>query len=302
MAFFPLAELLGDGAFPGLSAFLVSETGAVSIMLMYPLPDEEARSGFFSAALLFSLMAICHFVGTGAEVATVLALLFTVLHLAGRFRTRCSRGRSMLRQQIVWYSIESQARMILALSLCVLASAGLLVRSPWLMLPDCVLLAFLYCLLLAAARRGYMVLFGKERQRSLRQAVQGVRDVRSAVSHDESAMMRDLYAKVVGLMESARPFLDEEYSLQDLSMAVYTNKTYLSKTINVMSGKNFRQFINAYRIMYSIEMLKKNPRLRVDELASMSGFHSTVTYTMAFKANMNETPGEYSQRLRSHLV
>lgn len=103
-------------------------------------------------------------------------------------------------------------------------------------------------------------------------------------------------------MESGRPFLDEDYSLQDLSASVYTNKTYLSKTINIMSGKNFRQFINGYRILYSVDLMKKNPRLRVDELAAMSGFHSTVTYTMAFKANMNETPGEFCQRLRSNLV
>ena len=69
-----------------------------------------------------------------------------------------------------------------------------------------------------------------------------------------------------------------------------------------MSGKNFRQFINSYRIRYSVELMKKNPRLRMDEVATMSGFHSTVTFTMAFKANMGETPGEYAQRLKSNLV
>ena len=47
---------------------------------------------------------------------------------------------------------------------------------------------------------------------------------------------------------------------------------------------------------------KKNPRMRVEELTEMSGFHSTVTYTMAFKANMHVTPGEYLQKLRSNLV
>lgn len=303
MASFPLAWFFMSGNSPGLPVLFMSEVGGISIMLRYPQPDEDARSAFFSSLLLFAVMAVCHFVGAGVGVDVVSALLLDSLHFAALFRVRYSRTRTLLRQQIVRYALESQERMVYALFLGVFASAGLLFSSQvWVMLAVCVLLAVLYVLLLCVSRSGRIILLGREKERSVRQAVLGVRETRSIIPHDESAMMRDLFAKVVSIMESARPFLDEEYSLQDLSMAVYTNKTYLSKTINVMSGKNFRQFINGYRIMYSIEILKKNPRLRVDELASMSGFHSTVTYTMAFKANMNETPGEYSQRLRSHLV
>ena len=104
------------------------------------------------------------------------------------------------------------------------------------------------------------------------------------------------------MMESSQPFLNEDYSLQELAMNLYTNKTTLSRAINLVSGMNFRQFINGYRVRYSVELMKKNPRMRVEELTEMSGFHSTVTYTMAFKANMHVTPGEYLQKLRSNLV
>ena len=114
--------------------------------------------------------------------------------------------------------------------------------------------------------------------------------------------MRELFAKVVAMMESSQPFLNEDYSLQELAMNLYTNKTTLSRAINLVSGMNFRQFINGYRVRYSVELMKKNPRMRVEELTEMSGFHSTVTYTMAFKANMHVTPGEYLQKLRSNLV
>ena len=167
---------------------------------------------------------------------------------------------------------------------------------------DC-MLAAMYVMPFVSSMRGRILLLNRAQEKSLRQMLScGVRELRSPGQNDDAATMRILYEKVVSIMESGRPFLDEDYSLQDLSASVYTNKTYLSKTINIMSGKNFRQFINGYRILYSVDLMKKNPRLRVDELAAMSGFHSTVTYTMAFKANMNETPGEFCQRLRSNLV
>ena len=97
-------------------------------------------------------------------------------------------------------------------------------------------------------------------------------------------------------MEDEKPYLKEDFSLYELSASVFTNKTYLSKTINLMTGKNFRQFINEYRVQYSVRLMEENPLIKVNELSVMSGFHSTVTFNMAFKLNMGMTPGEYIQR------
>lgn len=100
------------------------------------------------------------------------------------------------------------------------------------------------------------------------------------------------------MMENKKPFLDDEYSLSDMAASVYTNKSYLSKTINILSGRNFCQFVNYYRIMYAVELMKKDPHLRVAELAIMSGFHTVVTFNMAFKMNMNLTPSELLAKIR----
>lgn len=304
LVLFPFAEFAGSHKMPGLSVLGVSEIGAVSILLMLPQPDESARTGFFASLLQLLVMISCHFAGvrSGFSVMAVLALTFA--HLVNAFRLRCSCARSLFRHQVIWYTLLGMERLIHAQALSLLAFATLLFRSSApAMILLCILLALLYALLLAASFKGRLYLLSRGREQEIRRMLNcGDAAPQLPGQKDEAASMRALYEKVVSIMEASRPFLDEDYSLQDLSSAVYTNKTYVSKTINMMSGKNFRQFINAYRIRYSVEMMKKNPRLRVDELASMSGFHSTVTYTMAFKANMNETPGEYSQRLRSNLV
>ena len=304
LVLFPFIEMLATGTFPGLSFLLTCEVGGVSILLRHPQPDEEARPAFFSSVLFFVVFLLLCISGAGTGATVLAVLILNALHMAVLFKLRYSKVRSLFRHRLVWYALEGQSHLVWALALCVLATVALVFpECLWVQLSDAVLLAALYVLLFVTSRTGRIILLDKDKEMAVRQIVScGLNDAQAKSRHDEGASMRELFEKVVSIMESSHPFLDESYSLQNLSAEVYTNKTYLSRTINIMSGKNFRQFINAYRVMYSVEMLKKNPRLRVDELASMSGFHSTVTYTMAFKANMNETPGEYSQRLRSNLV
>ena len=107
-----------------------------------------------------------------------------------------------------------------------------------------------------------------------------------------------LYDRCCRYMADRKPFLVESFSLGDLSNALFTNKVYLSKTINYFSGKNFRQYVNHYRVMYAMELFRKNKSLRVGELGSLAGFHSSNTFNEAFKAVMQESPSTWCARLR----
>ena len=110
--------------------------------------------------------------------------------------------------------------------------------------------------------------------------------------------MSHLYERVVDVMEKKRPYLDPDFNLMDLAAATFTNKSYLSRTINILSGRNFSQFVNFYRVQYAVELMQKDHYLKMINLAMMCGFHSTVSFNMAFKLNMGETPTSYLERLR----
>jgi YesN/AraC family two-component response regulator len=99
-------------------------------------------------------------------------------------------------------------------------------------------------------------------------------------------------------MADRKPFLVESFSLGDLASVLFTNKVYLSKTINYYSGKNFRSYINYYRVMYAMELFRRNKSLTVSELGSLAGFHSGTTFNQAFKAVMQESPSTWCARLR----
>lgn len=116
--------------------------------------------------------------------------------------------------------------------------------------------------------------------------------------YELAAIDQLLYDRTCRYMTDKRPFLVPGFTLQDLANAVYTNKYYLSKTINRFSGKNFRQYVNYYRVMYSMELYRANRSLRVTEMASLSGFHSITSYTASFKKVMGETPSDWCARMR----
>lgn len=163
--------------------------------------------------------------------------------------------------------------------------------------PSLVLSAAGYVILYRSALSDRLPALTKERENSVRDIIKG--NLRSSpyVEMDVDSRMNSLYSRAVEYMESRQPFLDENFSLAAMSTALFTNKCYLSRVINYYSGRNFKQFVNYYRIRYAVDMIRKDPRLSVLELATMSGFHSVVTFNVAFRLNMNDTPGSYCRNV-----
>ena len=116
-----------------------------------------------------------------------------------------------------------------------------------------------------------------------------------------AAVDQFLYDRCCRYMAERKPFLVETFSLNDLASALFTNKVYLSKAINYYSGKNFRSFVNYYRVMYAMELFRRNKALTVSELGSLAGFHSSTTFNTAFKAVMKESPSTWCARLRKKI-
>ncbi len=120
----------------------------------------------------------------------------------------------------------------------------------------------------------------------------------AAADYEMLAIDQFLYDKVCRYMTEHKPFLVESFSLQDLANALYTNRVYLSRTINHFSGKNFRQYVNYYRVMYAMDLFRNNMSLRVSELAELSGFHSPTSFFQSFRKVMGEAPSQWCARVR----
>lgn len=281
---------------------------AASILLaLQPFAEEDSKTWVIFSVLILLVEAVFFIIDFPPSIYVSACLLLVLLYDLLRFLERCSVLRNLFKPQAVWLSIESHSRLLFSFAVfaTVIPMKALSGRT-WALLPVMLLSAGLYSVLFYRSLSGRCLVLSADKERIVKQMIRSAADMSAeAVKGEEPAeleKMQTLYGRIMKILESGRPFLDPDYSLGDLANAAFTNKTYVSKTINTMSGKNFRQFVNAYRVQYAVELLRSNPRLTVGQLAEKSGFNSSVTFGMAFKLNMGETPGEYLIRHRAGLV
>ena len=90
-------------------------------------------------------------------------------------------------------------------------------------------------------------------------------------------------------------FLTPNFSLKDLSNTLKLPKRYVSYLINRYHDKNYKEFINDFRIQTFLQKAQsdeKNHKTLL-ALALESGFNSKSTFNQVFKNHVGKTPSEY---------
>ena len=118
----------------------------------------------------------------------------------------------------------------------------------------------------------------------------------------EDGHYRDIYERVMAYFDEYLPYLNSELTISDVVKVVFTNKLYISRAISKYTGRNFCQFVNYYRVTYSVNLFRKNPDLKILELANASGFNTVASFSMAFKLFMNENPSDWCRKERMKLI
>ena len=112
----------------------------------------------------------------------------------------------------------------------------------------------------------------------------------------EDDLFKDIYERILEYFKNEKPFLNGDLTINDIVSVVFTNKLYISRAISQYTGRNFCQFVNYHRIMYSVECFRRNPDLKVAELWPMCGFNTIVSYNMAFRLFMGENPSDWCRK------
>lgn len=120
-------------------------------------------------------------------------------------------------------------------------------------------------------------------------------------TYKSNAYTRTIFEKVQAYFEDSKPYLRSSLSIEDVARAVGTNKSYVAKSIKVYTGRNFCQFVNSYRIDYAKALFKKDQKIRVNQMASDSGFNSATSFSLAFKLVTGMPPGEWCRRWKAGL-
>lgn len=101
--------------------------------------------------------------------------------------------------------------------------------------------------------------------------------------------------KLLHFMESEKPYLDFELTLEKLASHLQMPDRDLSILINHHLGKHFFDFINEYRIDKAKEILENpdNRKLTILEVIYQVGFNSKSSFYTAFKKITHQTPTAY---------
>ena len=110
---------------------------------------------------------------------------------------------------------------------------------------------------------------------------------------------RQYQAKLIEHLETAKPYLDPELTINALSDEVKLPRHYITAILKQDLGKNFFTLINDYRL----EEIKRRLADRADrktpvlQLAMESGFNSKSSFNSLFKQSTGMTPSEYRAQL-----
>lgn len=108
---------------------------------------------------------------------------------------------------------------------------------------------------------------------------------------------RALYEKICHLVEEERLYASITFTRDMLIERLGTNATYLSRAIKDVSGKNYSQFMNSYRIEEAIRLLTDpdNIKMSLKEIMTECGFTSTTNFYRTFQSATGLTPMNYRE-------
>lgn len=108
-----------------------------------------------------------------------------------------------------------------------------------------------------------------------------------------------LFCKMESLMKDDRLYRRKDISLEMVSDILDTNRTYISSTINVKSGKSFCNYVNGYRISEAISILSDiHNDIPLKALCEDLGFNSMSAFYRSFQKETGVPPSCYREQMR----
>ncbi|HEY0320009.1 MAG TPA: helix-turn-helix domain-containing protein [Pyrinomonadaceae bacterium] len=101
--------------------------------------------------------------------------------------------------------------------------------------------------------------------------------------------------KLLHCMETEKPFVDGELTLQKLAKKLSISPQHLSQIINERLNQNFVDFINTYRVEEAKKRLvaPAKKHYTILAIAEEVGFNSKSSFNLVFKKHTSMTPSEF---------
>ncbi|MCK9478880.1 MAG: helix-turn-helix transcriptional regulator [Firmicutes bacterium] len=89
---------------------------------------------------------------------------------------------------------------------------------------------------------------------------------------------------------------DKDISLTELANSLNLSAGYASTLFKSITGENFKEYLNIYRVKRAKEKLHETPKIKIKDLSAYVGCNSTGTFIRIFKKYEGISPGKYIER------
>ena len=121
---------------------------------------------------------------------------------------------------------------------------------------------------------------------------QAVGETNNPLPQSGNEDMESLDKRLKDIFEQEKIYLEPKLRLSELAVRLGTNRTYLSQYFNQSCEQSFYEYVNNYRVQYSMQLLR-DTSYNLDVVASMSGFNSMSTFRRAFLHVNGISPQQY---------
>lgn len=288
-----------------LSDIIIDLLLAQTLILLRPCPHEKLKIPvpeiiIFALIVAFSAVSSVFSMPCRYCIIPVLDSALLIVDATWRFSRKFNKIATLFRCVEVWNNVEDYTRLTQVSITLFLTVFYLSVRqvesalaAAAVLLP--VLLFYIQLLISDTSAS----LIGRRKKDNLINVLEGVGLKKGGTAKEsKEAKMMDLYDRTLKYVMDKKPYLEDDMKLEALAKVLYTNKSRLSKAINTISGRNYNQFFNYFRVEEAIQYMQDHPDASLAQVAFESGFHNTVSMNSAFVLYKHMTPGEYMERLR----
>ena len=131
-------------------------------------------------------------------------------------------------------------------------------------------------------------------------------DANGSENSENEDPFNDLTLAIQEYLASEKPFLNPDFSISDIAIAMQVPINHVSYCINTVMKIKFSDLKSDLRVTYALELLsgKIKHSYTIEGIAHHSGFKTRANFYNAFKAKIGMTPTEYqtSNSLNNKLI
>jgi len=164
------------------------------------------------------------------------------------------------------------------------------------------------CIILLQKRelkKAYKTLFDKNIEIvEIESVLSEVKSERKLQSNLTDEKLQELLDKILVVMDDKPVIFDPEFDVDKLAELTKSNQSYISQVINIVFNKNFRSFLNSYRIKEAQRLLSEPDakKFTIEFVANSVGFKSRSTFYETFKDIVGVSPKYYLKSMQIHAT